>query len=151
MPFGWDTVLLQNGDKIIKKTFPAEVSELDAVLQFLSALAGSVGADEKQLDRLLIIAEELFVNIASYAYENGGNADLSCVLTDNPVCIHLLFSDSGVPYDPMKRTEEDAAASVASLTPGGLGIMMVKKMADGMEYRYQGGKNQLYIRKLLQG
>ena len=151
MPFGWDVIARKNAAYVQKKCFPAQLSAMDDVFAFLTDQAMAVSADEKSLDSLLMIAEELFVNIASYAYEKGGNAKIFCCTTNDPPCIYVLFTDRGIPYDPTKRTEEVAAASVETLTPGGLGIIMVRKMSDAMEYRYIDGENQLYIKKLLCG
>lgn len=149
MSFGWDEIASQNPAAIREKTFPAALSAIEDVFAFLAEQTDCVPADKKNVDALMIIAEELFVNIASYAYDDGGEARIRCCVTEDPSCIHILFADSGTAYDPTKRTAEDAAASLYTLTPGGLGILMVKKMSDGMEYRRADGENQLYIKKLL--
>ena len=61
----------------------------------------------------------------------------------------ITFLDSGVPYDPLAKADPDVTLSAEERQIGGLGIFMVKKSMDSMEYKYQDGRNILVIRKKL--
>ena len=97
-----------------------------------------------------IAVEELFVNIAHYAYGDGtGTVQIQIEITAAPLSAVITFSDSGVPYDPLKRTDPDVTLSAEERTVGGLGIYMVKKSMDSIDYEYKDGKNILRIKKEL--
>ena len=98
--------------------------------------------------RLLIetIIEEIFVNIASYAYpESTGNAviEFSC---ENGI-MEITFIDQGVPFDPLAHSDPDINVPIEKRKVGGLGILMVKKMMDKVTYRRENGCNTLTIQK----
>ena len=90
--------------------------------------------------------EELFVNIALYAYPEGdGWAEVRADVTDNVATIMLI--DGGVPYNPLEKPDPDVTLSADERQIGGLGIFMVKKKMDEMTYEYLDNKNVLTIRK----
>jgi len=98
-----------------------------------------------------IVLEEIFVNIASYAYEEGVEADsdtveIICEVSDDGV-VRLIFADNGVQYNPLKKNNPDLNASVDKRQIGGLGIYMVKNMVDKISYEYVDGQNVLTIDK----
>jgi anti-sigma regulatory factor (Ser/Thr protein kinase) len=93
-----------------------------------------------------VAVEEIFVNIASYAYApDVGNATIRFVQEQNNVCI--TFIDSGIPYDPLAKEDPDVSLSAEERGIGGLGIYMVKKAVDDMKYVYKDGQNILSIGK----
>ena len=96
-----------------------------------------------------IAVEELYVNIASYAYAPAtGPATLQVELEEGGVAA-ITFIDEGVPYDPLAKPDPDVTLSAEERQIGGLGIFMVKKSMDSMDYARRDGKNMLRIRKKL--
>ena len=90
--------------------------------------------------------EELFVNIASYAYApDTGTAEIGVDVSGGVA--ETTFADSGIPYNPLKKKDPDVALSAEEREIGGLGIFMVKKTMDEMRYCYRDGQNLLTIRK----
>ena len=97
-----------------------------------------------------IAVEELFVNIASYAYGDGsGNAVIRVAVHEDPPVVEITFIDSGKQYDPLAKADPDTTLSVKERKKGGLGIFMVKKSMDNVSYEYKDGKNILTIMKKL--
>ena len=97
-----------------------------------------------------VAVEELFVNIASYAYEQGeGVAVVQISVHDEPLSVEITFIDNGVQYDPLAKEDPDVTLSAKERKKGGLGIFMVKNTMDNVSYEYKDGKNILTIRKNL--
>lgn len=97
-----------------------------------------------------IAVEEIFVNIAHYAYALGtGTAEISMEITDSPKTALITFSDSGTPYNPLDKPDPDVTLSAEERKIGGLGIYMVKKSMDEMRYEYSDGRNRLTLVKKL--
>ena len=97
-----------------------------------------------QLD---VAVEELFVNIASYAYvDKIGIADITIELLPGQV-VQITFRDSGIPYNPLEKPDPDITKPAEEREIGGLGIYIVKKSMDEVLYRYEDGQNILTIRK----
>lgn len=97
-----------------------------------------------------IAVEELFVNIASYAYAPAtGNTVIRVTRYEDPLSVEITFIDSGMQYDPLAKPDPDTTLAARQRKIGGLGIFMVKKSMDGVNYEYKDGKNILTIKKNL--
>ena len=97
-----------------------------------------------------IAVEEIFVNIASYAYPNGdGTATISVSESTSPTAIRITFVDSGIPYNPLAKEDPDITLGAEEREIGGLGIFMVKKSMDDVNYEYTHGHNRLTLVKNL--
>ena len=70
-------------------------------------------------------------------------------LSEEPLSVVITFIDNGVPYDPLRKNDPDTTLSAEEREIGGLGIYMVKKSMDGVEYEYKDGQNILKIIKNL--
>lgn len=126
-------------------TVAADVKLLDTVMDFISALLAESGCDAGTENRIALSVEELFVNIASYAYEDGGDVTLTVQCIQDSVSI--TFCDSGKPFNPLEKSDPDIRAA-ADLRPiGGLGIFLAKKLMDSVGYEYRDGKNILTLMK----
>lgn len=135
-----------NGSELIC-TVPAEREQLYRVLEFTEAQAKDAGASRKETDRLLLAVEEIFVNIADYAYVDGrGDVTVKVRRTDNAQ-MEITFSDSGVPYDPLEKPDPDTHLAAEKRQEGGLGILLAKNMMDEMEYERRDGRNILTMKK----
>ena len=127
-------------------TVPARVDCLNTVLDFIESAARDAEIDGKQRNNIKIAVEEIFVNIASYAYPSG-EGDVTVSLPRNPDKLVMEFRDSGTPYNPLAKADPDTSLSAGEREIGGLGIFMVRKMMDDVKYRYEDGKNILTIEK----
>ena len=131
-----------------KLTVPAEVSQLETVQGFVSQELEKHGCDRKIQFQIEMAVEEIFVNIAHYAYESGvGDATVLCEILDHPLRTVIQFMDHGTPFDPLEKEDADTSPEALEARKGGLGILLVKKMMDEVSYKYEGGKNILTIHK----
>ncbi|MDR1508411.1 MAG: ATP-binding protein [Synergistaceae bacterium] len=121
----------------------AEIENLDAVLEFIGGEISGLLA--KTRNKILIAAEEIFVNIALYAYKSGIGKAVIRIAGNGDTTIE--FEDSGVPYDPLQKDDPDITLSAEEREIGGLGIFMAKSLMDDISYRREGNKNILTIRK----
>lgn len=97
-----------------------------------------------------VAVEELFVNIASYAYDQEiGVAVVQVEMLDDPLSVEITFIDNGKQYDPLAKPDPDITLAAKERKKGGLGIYMVKNSMDDMRYEYKEGKNILTIKKNL--
>ncbi len=125
----------------------AKIENLPEVTAFLDERLEARGCDIRVQTQIDIAAEEIFVNIASYAYDgNEGPAEILFDVDDNDV-VCITFVDSGVPYDPLAKEDPDITLSAEEREIGGLGIFMVKKSMDDLKYEYKDGKNLLSLYK----
>ena len=130
------------------KVFPATVDELNNVLLFMDEELEKAGCPLKTQTALDISMEELFVNVASYAYPEGnGTAELEVISDDSERAVILRLSDTGLKFDPLQKQDPDVTLEAEDRRIGGLGIFMVKKMMDDFSYSYEDGKNILTIKK----
>ena len=128
----------------------ASLDNLDTVLQFVDEVLEEAGCSMKAMMQIDLAVEEIFVNIASYAYSPGkGDAVIRLEIAGNPRCAEICFMDSGVPYNPLKKKDPDVTLSAAEREIGGLGIFMAKKSVDDVRYEYRDGRNILTLKKYI--
>ena len=127
----------------------ARLDRLDEVLAFVDGILEEQACPMKTQMQLDIAVEELYVNIAHYAYAPGtGPAEIHVASEPNRV-VTVTFIDRGKPYDPLQKPDPDVTLSAKERQIGGLGIYMVKKSMDDMTYRREQDRNVLTIRKRL--
>ena len=104
----------------------------------------------RTLLELDMLVEEIFINIASYAYpDKRGTAAIDLALNDKKDAITITFRDSGIPYNPLEKPSPDLSSPASARQIGGLGIFLVQKYADQLSYVYEDGENRLSLRKVL--
>ncbi len=128
----------------------AALENLDVVLEFIGHYLDETNCSVKYISQIQICAEEIFVNIANYAYDGlPGPAEICVETCDQPNSITITFIDSGKPYDPLAKPDPDVTLSASDRKIGGLGIYIVKKIMDETEYKYENGRNIFRLTKLL--
>ncbi|MCR4621569.1 MAG: ATP-binding protein [Clostridiales bacterium] len=131
-------------------TLEAKVENLDDVIAFVDKALEEIDCPPKAQMQIDISVEELFVNIANYAYApNVGMATVRVETQSDPREVAITFIDSGVPYNPLAKPDPDITLSSEERQIGGLGIFMAKKSMDKIEYEYTEGQNRLTIRKAI--
>ena len=129
-------------------TLEAKVANLQQVLDFVDENLKSMRCPMKILMQIDVAVEEIFVNVASYAYTpNTGSVTIRMDLLEKPRAVVITFIDSGIPYNPLAKEDPDVSLSAEERSIGGLGIFMVKKTMDKMEYEYTDQKNVLKMYK----
>ena len=130
----------------------ANIKNLPGVLAFIDEKLEEAGCSMKTQVQIDVAVEEIFVNIASYAYvlkPGIGDALIRVAIRQDPKRVEITFIDSGIPYNPLEKEDPDVTLSVEERRIGGLGIYMVKKSMDGMFYERKEDKNILMITKKL--
>ena len=129
-------------------TIPATVENIEKVTAFVDGQLEQIDCPPKAQMQIDIAIDELFGNIAQYAYNpETGPATVRVEVTQSPISVVITFIDHGIPYDPLKTADPDITLSAEERKIGGLGIFMVKKTMDEITYEYKNGQNILRIRK----
>ncbi|MBR1438492.1 MAG: ATP-binding protein [Synergistaceae bacterium] len=129
-------------------TTDASIQKLDEVLDFIDELLEEWNCPLKTVHQINIAAEEIFVNIAHYAYGEGtGEAKITVGKSGDMA--EIIFTDSGTPYNPLAKPDPDVTLPAEEREIGGLGIYMVKKSMDEVEYQYRDGCNVFTMRKFI--
>ena len=131
-------------------TLAATVENIETVTEFVNEQLEALDCPMKAQMQIAIAIDELFGNIAHYAYNpETGDATVRVEVVQEPLSVVITFIDKGVPYDPLSNADPDTSLSAEERGIGGLGIYIVKKSMDEITYSYQDGKNILTIRKNL--
>ena len=129
-----------------EKIFPADINELAPVTVFLEEELDKAEASPKIMVTFAVALEELFVNVAHYAYPNSkGTVKIGIDTSGDSIVVQL--TDSGIPFNPVAMPDPDITESAEERKIGGLGIYMVKKSMDSMTYEYKDNQNILTISK----
>lgn len=131
-------------------TVDATIKNIETVTDFINETLESYDCPLKAMTQIDIAIDELFGNIANYAYHpEVGSATVRVEVTKSPLAVIITFIDNGVPYDPLAKDDPDTTLSADERQIGGLGIFMVKKSMDQISYEYKDGQNILRIKKNL--
>ncbi|MDO4483438.1 MAG: SpoIIE family protein phosphatase [Clostridia bacterium] len=139
---------MKGGQAMKEKTFPADARALGDVQAFLEGELEQLGCPMKLQMAISIAIEEIFVNIAHYAY-NGedGTANVGIAYDEPTGTVTFRFRDHGKPFNPLEHQDPDITASVEERDIGGLGILITRKTMDNLEYSYEHGENVLTMQK----
>ena len=138
----------QGGVQMINKTFPAKVEALSDVLGFVDETLESYECPMKTQTAVCVAIEEVFVNVAHYAYGEGeGDMTLGIGFDTESREITFRMTDKGTPFDPLKKPDPDITLPAEDREIGGLGIFITKKTMDTVTYAYENGENILTMIK----
>ena len=128
----------------------ATVENIETVTDFVNEQLEALDCPMKAQMQIDIAIDELFGNIAHYAYNPEiGQATVRVEVIEEPLSVVITFIDNGVPYDPLAKADPDTTLRAEEREIGGLGIFMVKKSMDDIIYEYKDGQNILKIKKYL--
>lgn len=126
----------------------ATPENVEKVIEFIDGMLEEYGCGVKEQMAIDVAVDELFSNIAHYAYNpETGYATVRVDVKNDPLAVEITFIDNGVPYDPLAKADPDTTLSLEERQIGGLGIFIVKKTMDAVNYEYKDGKNILTIKK----
>ena len=129
-------------------TIKALVENVPVVTAFVDEELEGVNCPMKVQYQIDVAVDEVFSNIAMYAYEPAqGDATIRVEIDRNARVVSITFFDSGIPFNPMDREEPDTSLSVEEREIGGLGIFIVRKSMDEIFYEYKNGQNILRVLK----
>lgn len=129
-------------------TIEATPENVDTVVEFVDEQLQKYGCGMKEQMAIEVATDELFSNIARYAYSpDVGCATVRVNVLQDPLSVEITFIDNGRQYDPLAKADPDTTLSVEDRPIGGMGVFIVKKSMDAVNYEYKDGKNILTIRK----
>ena len=129
-------------------TIAATIENIETVTDFVNEQLEAYDCPMKAQMQIDIAIDELFGNIAHYAYNPEiGSATVRVEVIEDPLSVVITFIDNGIPYDPLKKEDPNKTLSEDEREIGGLGIFMVKKTMDDIIYEYKDGQNRLTIVK----
>jgi len=130
-------------------TVNASLDQVKTVTRFVNERLKPLGCSERVRIQVDVAIDEIFSNIARYAYNpETGPATVRVEVTEDPLSVVITFIDHGVPFDPLASERPDVTRLPKAERPiGGLGLFLVKKTMDELSYEYKDGRNILTIRK----
>ena len=129
-------------------TIEATPENVDKAIEFVDEMLEKYGCGMKEQMAIDVAVDELFANIAHYAYNpETGYATVKVEVVEDPLSVEITFVDNGKPYDPLAKADPDTTQSIEDREIGGMGILIVKKSMDAVDYEYKDGKNILTIKK----
>ena len=138
----------KGGESMTSKTFPSKTESLFDVLGFVEERLESFGCPLKIQTAICVAIEEVFVNVAHYAYEgNDGEMTLGIGFDEQSREVTFRMTDKGIPFDPLVKSDPDITLSAEEREIGGLGIFIAKKTMDTLSYTYTEGENILTMTK----
>ncbi|MCR5101434.1 MAG: ATP-binding protein [Butyrivibrio sp.] len=128
----------------------ADINNLNKAIEFVDKMLEEVNCSPEVMAQIDIAIEEIFVNIASYAYApEKGDVVIKAGLIDGYRGVQVTFIDSGVPFNPLEKADPDVDQPIEDRPIGGLGVYMVKMSMDKVLYEYKDEANMLSIIKKL--
>ncbi|MBI4962348.1 MAG: ATP-binding protein [Desulfomonile tiedjei] len=125
---------------------PAEIGNLRTFVSFVSDCARTHGFSQERVSDVELAVEEAVTNICSYAYDRGqGDVEIRCLQDDDSDRLVVEITDSGKAFDALSAPPPDLAASVEDRDVGGLGVFLIRRVADEAHYLRQGGQNRLRL------
>ena len=149
-----DITMLELHFKELKKDvaeimeFKANTEELDNVIIYLDNYLNKYNLSKKLIQKMELVIEELFVNICNYAYKDG-NGYFKMTLSYIGDNLKIILEDEGVEFNPLDARKPDTSLSAEDRNIGGLGILLVKKNMDNIEYSRKDNKNILVLEKVI--
>ena len=136
------------GEHMTNRTFEAKQEALSDVLGFVDLMLEKYECPMKLQTAVCVAIEEVFVNVARYAYKGAeGDVSLGIGFDKESRTVTFRMTDRGVPFDPLKKPDPDITLSADEREIGGLGIFITKKTMDSVEYAYENGENILTMIK----
>ncbi len=133
---------------MIEKVFPASDAAFKDVMAFVESELENADVPMKISMQITIAVEEIYVNIAHYAY-SGGDGMMTLSIDANAEQVTIVFTDSGLPFNPLEKEDPDITLGAEQRSIGGLGIFIVKKSMDSVTYVREEDKNILTIVKTI--
>ena len=124
-----------------------QMAELEKVSQFIDEIGEELGLSMELIMNLNLVMEEMVVNVISYAYPEGTDAEIELLAKSDANELTLVLSDQGKEFDPTKKKDSDMSVNPAERELGGMGIYIVKNLMNKVTYQRLEGRNLLTMTK----
>jgi len=123
--------------------------EIPRVHQALDELAARNGVTRSAIARLQLALEEHLTNVICHGYKAGQTGTITVRITLGPQAIRTEVEDDAAPFNPLDAPDVDTSLPLDQRPIGGLGVLMIRKSVDELDYRRAGGRNVLVLKMLL--
>ena len=130
-------------------TLSNDIQEVPRLAAFVDEVCEALNFDMSQTMNINLAIEEAVVNVINYAYPPGTKGDIGIEAVANDERLKFIITDSGKPFDPTTRAEVDTSLPAEKRDIGGLGIHLVRRLMDTINYERLNGQNVLTLRKKL--
>lgn len=131
-------------------TLANSLGELDTLCERLETFGEANGFSPKSIFETNLVLDELITNVISYGFPQGGNHSLNVELSLAGDLLTVVLTDDGTPFDPRQSPEPDTTASIEDRPIGGLGIHLVRRLVESIEYERADGRNVLRLTRRVQ-
>jgi anti-sigma regulatory factor (Ser/Thr protein kinase) len=129
---------------------PANPDNIAIVTEYINAELEAAGCSEHDRVQIDVAVDEVFGNIAKYAYgREEGTATIRVEVSGDPSAVSITFIDHGIPYNPLENKAPDTTLKAKDRRIGGLGVFITKRIMSDVNYEYIDESNQLTIRKVI--
>lgn len=135
--------------KTRRLVLPNDIETIPQLNEFIDLVAEEVGLDMSLTMSLNLAMEEAVVNVMDYAYPNGQKGNVDIEVTADQEWMTFVITDTGIAFDPTTKEDADTTLSAEERPIGGLGIFLVRQLMDDINYKREGNKNVLTLRKKL--
>ena len=135
--------------KTRRLVLPNDIETIPQLNEFIDLVAEEVGLDMSLTMSLNLAMEEAVVNVMDYAYPDGQKGDVEIEVTADQEWMTFVITDIGIAFDPTTKEDADTTLSAEERPIGGLGIFLVRQLMDDINYKREGNKNVLTLRKKL--
>ena len=135
--------------KTRRLVLPNDIETIPQLNEFIDSVAEEVGLEMSLTMSLNLAMEEAVVNVMDYAYPDGQKGDVDIEVTADQEWMTFVITDTGIAFDPTTKEDADTTLSAEERPIGGLGIFLVRQLMDDINYKREGNKNVLTLRKKL--
>jgi len=129
---------------------PANPDNIAIVTEYINAELEAAGCSEHDRVQIDVAVDEVFGNIAKYAYgREEGTVTIRVEVSGDPSAVSITFIDHGIPYNPLENKAPDTTLKAKDRRIGGLGVFITKRIMSDVNYEYKDESNQLTIRKVI--
>lgn len=136
---------------MVKKVYTFELksklSELDRLCLHCEEIGQSIGVSDKSVFEMNLALDELFTNIISYGFQDNHEHIIKIRITIEGDQLQMRIEDDGVPFNPLESETPDFQCGIEECKIGGLGIHLIKKLMDDVQYQRVADKNILVLRR----
>ncbi len=134
-------------DPTLTLRLPNRLGAIPQAAEAIAAFCRENGVPQAASGHLNQAIDEAVTNTIDYGWPDGGDHEVTIALTIGANMIEAVISDNGVAFNPLRMPPPDLEADIDMRPIGGLGVHLVKSLMDSVDYRHEGGRNVLTMRK----
>lgn len=144
-----DTDKIVRGE-VLSFVLDTDLTQLDQLHAILKSFGHVHELEKRTIFETNLVLEEIFTNIISYSHEDKNPHQVHFFLKcnkNNKDCLKIRVEDDGVPFNLLEAEPVDLDADLEHRSVGGLGIHLIRKFMDDINYKRIGTKNVVTIQK----